>query len=415
MPTTFRIALLLACSSLIVSAETPAEQRAAAAQRVIKANPKSSQAYNDLAVALTRRARETGDIRFLSQADMALQQALQLQPGNYDSQKIRIAILLARHQYTQALEAAKDLNHRVPDDIPVWGMLADANMELGNYTEAEKDVQWMLDLRPGNAPAFMEAARLRAVFGDVEGALDFMGETLRRASENEVEEQAFLLTESAHLQLLAGNTKSAGDMLAQALKLFPDYHQALFTLAQLRTGEANYSEAVTLLTRRNQALQSSASLYDLAEALERSGQKQAAEAAFETFETRANSESGNPYNANRELVFYYADHRNNAAKALAVAQREHAARHDVHTQDAYAWALYRNHQFAEAKKQLDLALAVGVSEPQLFCHAGRIAAALGDKAGADKFMGRASVAGAPACAAADAKVAMTAVHTEPRP
>ncbi|HCC57437.1 MAG TPA: hypothetical protein DEQ47_09265, partial [Solibacterales bacterium] len=78
-----------------------------------------------------------------------------------------------------------------------------------------------------------------------------------------------------------------------------------------------------------------------------------------------------------------------------------------------AWALYRNRQFAEAKTQLDQALAVGVREPLLFCHAGRIAAALGDKSAADKFLERASVAGAPLCPAAEVKVAVTGL--EPRP
>lgn len=405
MPNTFQIALLLACSSLVASAETPAEQRVAAAQRVIQAKPKSSQAYNDLATALTRRTRETGGIRFLSQAEMGLHQAMQLQPGNYDSQKIRIAILLARHQYPQALEAAKDLNHRVPDDIPVWGLLADANLALGNYADAEKDIQWMLDLRPGNAPAFIEAAKLREVYGDHEGALDFLGEGLRRASENEVEDQAYLLTESARLQWLSGNSKSAADTLQRALHLFPEYHRALRTLALVRTSEANYDEALALLTRRHQAVNDSSSDYDFAEALERSGRAQEAETAFATFEKHATAEIANPYNANRELIFYYADHRNEPAKALALAEREHAIRHDVATQDAYAWALYRNRKFTEAKTQLDRALALGVREPRLFCHAGRIAAALGDKPAADKF-----VAGTPLCPAETPLTTTSAAH-----
>ena len=30
----------------------------------------------------------------------------------------------------------------------VYGLLTDAHVELGNYAEAEKACQWMLDLRP---------------------------------------------------------------------------------------------------------------------------------------------------------------------------------------------------------------------------------------------------------------------------
>ena len=51
----------------------------------------------------------------------------------------------------------------------VYGLLTDANVELGNYNDAETSAQWMLNLRPGNLPALIRAARLRELFGDAEG------------------------------------------------------------------------------------------------------------------------------------------------------------------------------------------------------------------------------------------------------
>src|ERR1043166_5761139 len=49
---------------------------------------------------------------------------------------------------------------RVPDDILVWGYLADADIALGDYDDAEKSAQWMLDLRPGNIPGLLLGACL---------------------------------------------------------------------------------------------------------------------------------------------------------------------------------------------------------------------------------------------------------------
>jgi len=83
-------------------------------------------------------------------------------------------------------------------------------------------------------------------------------------------------------------------------------------------------------------------------------------------------------NSSRELVFYYADHANQPAKALEIAQQERRWRHDVYTLDAYAWALHVNHRDVEARKQLEMALAVGTREVKLFQHAAAIAAVLGD-------------------------------------
>jgi Flp pilus assembly protein TadD len=63
-----------------------------------------------------------------------------------------------------------------------------------------------------------------------------------------------------------------------------------------------------------------------------------------------------------------------------VAEREVARRRDVHTLDAYAWALYRSGRFAEARRTLEQVLAVGIREASMLYHAGAIAARLGDRA-----------------------------------
>ncbi len=61
--------------------------------------------------------------------------------------------------------------------------------------------------------------------------------------------------------------------------------------------------------------------------------------AYAEFEQQARKEIGWADNANRELIFYYADHTSRPAEALRIARVEAARRHDVHTLDAYAWAL----------------------------------------------------------------------------
>jgi len=91
-------------------------------------------------------------------------------------------------------------------------------------------------------------------------------------------------------------------------------------------------------------------------------------------------------NSSRELAFYYADHANQPARALAIANQEHEWRHDVYTLDALAWALHVNGRDAEARKQLDTALAVGIRDAKLFAHAGEIALKLGDRPAAERYL-----------------------------
>jgi Tfp pilus assembly protein PilF len=58
----------------------------------------------------------------------------------------------------------------------------------------------------------------------------------------------------------------------------------------------------------------------------------------------------------------------------------------VFTLDSYAWALYQNGQYEDARKQIETALAVGVRDAKIFRHAGEIALKSGDKAAAEHYL-----------------------------
>src|SRR5207249_11018761 len=73
----------------------------------------------------------------------ALPISLELSPQNLAVQKVGVWILLGKHEFAQARQQAEILNRRMPDDVQVYGFLTDANIELGNYADAEKAAQWM--------------------------------------------------------------------------------------------------------------------------------------------------------------------------------------------------------------------------------------------------------------------------------
>src|SRR5260221_12619670 len=176
----------------------------------------------------------------------------------------------------------------------------------------------------------------------------------------------------AHLNLTVGKIADAEKLLQQALTLFPGYHYALGNLAKVRIQKKRYDEAVDLLRQRYTAAPHAENLYDLAEALRLSGRTEEAQKAFAEFEQKSLLETGRADNSNHELILYYADYAKEPAKALEVAQREYARRHDVFTLDCYAWALHVNGQNEEALKQIDTALAVGIRDARFFRHAGEI-------------------------------------------
>ena len=118
----------------------------------------------------------------------------------------------------------------------------------------------------------------------------------------------------------------------------------------------------------------------------RAGQVTQAASAYADFVAIARPLINNNDNANEELISYYLGRGHDPAEALRIAQLEIANRHDVNRLDAYAWALYGNGRYEEAKKQIGMALAVGVREARMFYHAGAIAAKLHDEASASRYL-----------------------------
>jgi tetratricopeptide (TPR) repeat protein len=389
---TFGLAVLsllvapIVCAQVPRNIATPAQQKISWAEAAIKAHPDHGQPYNDLAVAYVQRVRETADPSYYVQAETSLQKSFQITPDNLEGQKARLMILLGRGEFAQALGLAKALNKKTPDDVLLYGFIADAAISLGDYQEAEEAAQWMLDLRPGNVPGLLRGAALRRLYGDARGANEFFTQAYQQMAPTQTEELAWTLSEMADLQLSIGDVDGAEKLLRSALQQFPGYYAALEDLARVQTARQHYSEAVDLLRQRNQNFPSAPSRYALAQALERGGEVAEAASAYTDFVAAARPLINNNENANDELIFYYLGLGHDPAEALRIAHMEIFKRHDVSTLDAYAWALCGNGEYEEAQKQIATALAVGIREARMFYHAGVIAADLHDDASAARYL-----------------------------
>jgi len=109
----------------------------------------------------------------------------------------------------------------------------------------------------------------------------------------------------------------------------------------------------------------------LGEARELSGDSEGARRAF------AHAEKEGKSGDRRTLSLMYSTRKTNAAEALRLAEQERATRGDVYTEDALAWALYRNGRVADAEKAIRRARRYGTHDARLLFHDGAIEKALG--------------------------------------
>ena len=331
-----------------------------------------------------KQARASDSANSLADAEEAIHQALQLAPDDFEGRKLEVKVLLARRQYREALERARPLNHGTPDDVEAWGLVSDAALGLGDYTEAERSAQWMLNLRSTNVGGLERGARLRELFGDNDGARQFWESALRLNMADE-EQRAWLATQLASLNRRTGRADQAETLLRQVLEALPAYQPALAEMARVRMQQHQYASAAAMLRERYQKVSRPDVQFEFARALQMAGRDAEAQTAYQDFERGARAVIDAPCNYNRELVLYYTDRAPRPAEALRVAKIEMARRQDVETLDAYAWALYASGDLAEAQRQMDKALAVGLRDASFFYHAGAIASKRKDVSAAVRY------------------------------
>jgi tetratricopeptide (TPR) repeat protein len=365
----------------VIQDGSPAQQRIAAARLQLQADPQRVQACNELALAFLRRTRETADSSYLKDAEAALVQGLNLDSTDFQLQKTQAALLLSRHEFAKAKELALVLNRRVPDDVMTYGYLAEADIALGNYPEAESNAQWMMNLRPNNTPVLLIGAKLRTLYGDPHGAIEFLNQAYSQTSPIEVEEQAWIANQIASIEIESGQIDAAAQSLEQAEQIFPRYPYTIENLARVRTGQNRVSDALQLWTQASLIDHDPHVLYELARAQETSRNSKEARATYTEFERLAGDPGSATDESRLDLILMYAGSPATAPDALKLAQREIAARQDVWTLDAYAWALYANAKLQDADAAVQKALAVGIQSAQIWDHAGHIALKL--KHGAD--------------------------------
>ena len=373
--------------SLAASALTPAERAIRDARSKLAASTQKSMvrpaAHNALAMALARRARETGDPDFYDQALHEINAALNSAPNDFAAARTRAWVLLGKHEFATARTEAEALQRRAPDDLMVYAMLVDAYVELGDYDKAEQAAQWLLDLRPGNVAGLTRAAYLRELFGDGEGAIQLMMAALQAVPFDETEQRAWILSHLARLHLYAGRVEFADRVVQEALAGFPGYHYALGELIEIRLAQSRINEAVAAARTHYQAVPHPENRYRLAKLLQRNASVDESQHHFELFLREARAESAGWDNANRELIKHLLDEHDDPAAALTLAEQEIARRRDVFTMSTYAWTLHRNGQSERAHEVIKEALQVGVRDAQVLYDAGFIAAAAGDKSAAE--------------------------------
>jgi tetratricopeptide (TPR) repeat protein len=367
--------------------ETPADTRVRAAQLLLRRHPLDARAHHRLGDAYIQKARETGDAKYFTLAEDALRKALAIAPASSGAVRHLAYVLYSRHAFQDAAAEARKAISLDPTDSHAHGILGDAQLEVGQYAEAERAYERMaaLDL---DLYALSRRSGLRSLRGDVEGAISDLERAIDegKAAGRPAEAVAWAQWQLATEHWNVGRLEAADAGYQAVLATYPGYHRALAGLAQVRAAQGRYAEAVALYRRAIGVVPQPDYVAALGDLHARMGEREEARRQHELVQYIGRLSELNQVLYNRELALFYLDHDMKLDEALVLARRELDVRRDIHAHDLLAWALLKNGQAEAARDAMVQALRLGTRDARLFYHAGMIERALGNAETAARYL-----------------------------
>ncbi|HEX2534160.1 MAG TPA: tetratricopeptide repeat protein [Chitinophagaceae bacterium] len=358
----------------------------------VRRNPEDNRSSLQLAALYLQEARVTGQYAFYDAA--ALKQingVLERDPALFEALALKATLQLSQHHFAEGLATARAALARSPYNSNVYGMLVDANVELGHYEQAVEDAQKMVDIRP-DLRSFSRIAYLRELHGDLPGATEAMQAAVTAGLDGD-EPTSWARVQLGRLYELQGNRQEAETAYAVTLSDRPGYAYALAGLGRLELGRKKYTEALAHFRQAYASVPDPEFLLGQSTAYALLNQPQKAkeqvEAAIRAYQTHA-EEAGSEDDAG-----HYADGELAAAwvlageprKALAHALAEYNRRpKNIDMNSLLAWVYYKKGAAAEALPYMQAALRTKSGDPVLLLRAGLVYAGAGQKAEAKRLL-----------------------------
>lgn len=368
---------------LDASASAQSDKEIAKWKQRLGKKPDDAGLWLNLGDALMQKARETANHQYYDWAEKAYHQSLVLSPEKSDAMTGLAWVCGERHQFPESIawgEKAIAINAK---DEAAYGLIGDAQIELGDYKGAFKSYQQMLDIRPDLA-SYSRGANLLYLTGDTRKGMWLMTKAIK-AGGAYGENTAWCSAKLAEMLVGEGAVVPAESILKDAAKIAPNNYYVLAAMGKVQTARGNYPEAIALYQKAVAIAPQHAGLVALGDLYTVTGQKDKAEETFALVERM--HEEHKKYGNGDELYMarFFAEHDRQLPRALAIAQMHQDTKNAVNA-DTVAWCYYKNNKLPEAKAQIKRALTAAAPDAPVLFHAGMICARLGERPVAQKYL-----------------------------
>ena len=339
-------------------------------------DPASAGDLAQLAGLYLQRAREAGDYEDFRRAERAARRSVDLRSmRNGKAQMLLASSLLAQHRFAEARIEAEKL---VAIDSAVIGyraLLAEIQMELGDYSAAQRSFTGLAHASEELSVA-PRLARWHEINGKPGAAKVILEKSLATARKTDLprEQIAWFYLRSGDFSFRHGALRDAEQDFREGLRFEPNDFRLISGLARVEYARGNYQNAISyaLLAGDRSDIATLSLLADSYAALGKLD-----DAARVTAQI-VDAAAANPEPYNRQWTQFLLDHRRALPETVSVLEREIVTRPDVLGFDQLAWGYFLSGDLPNAKRAVDQALRMGTHDAALHFHAGTIKLAVGD-------------------------------------
>jgi tetratricopeptide (TPR) repeat protein len=366
------------------TAGTSTDELIGTLQQKVRENPEDFEAHVILANAYLQEVRETGDPSLYTKAGDLLNRAGKIEPQNPELLAAQATLDLARHDFAAALVRGQQALALDPQNARFYGVVGDAQIELGMYDDAIDSYQEMVNRRPDFA-SFSRVSYARELYGDPEGAIEAM-EFALQAGSGVAENTAWAQAQLGNLWFNSGNLEEAAGAYDLSAETLEGYAPALAGQAKVATAKGDLEQAAKLYQQAFNRMPLAEYAIALGDIYAEMGNRQKAEEQYNLIQGIDKLYRANGVNTDLEIALYYADHDLELQTSLEKARSAYEARPSIHAADALAWTLYKTGDYQEAQRYASEALKLGTRDPLKLFHAGMIAKALGQDERATEYL-----------------------------
>jgi tetratricopeptide (TPR) repeat protein len=349
----------------------------------VRVNPADHKSAIALVNTYILEGRASGNVAYYDKAAMhGIEQILKKDALNYEAICLKALVELSQHHFSDGLATATKAVQLNPNSAFAYGLLVDANIEMGQYPAAVDAADKMVTARP-DLRSYSRIAYLREIHGDLPGAIDAMKLAVAAGVPAE-ESTEWCRSQLGRLYESTGQKDSALLQYRLSLAARPDYPNALSGLARIAVYDSQKDSAVFYLESASKVSSDPGIQQSLAAVYQRSDPEKANRimlgiiTEMNELSQQAIKDPAAGHYSDRELAYAFLQN-NDTKKALEHALAEYNRRpSNIDVNETVAWVYYRSNESQKALPFIQKAMVTKSRNPGLLCIAGLIFYKTGD-------------------------------------